>query len=448
MRRLARLLARLVRLERNARRSREDVLSRRDRRFRETLHRAYRETEFYPRYYRRHGLTEADLDSASPADLPPIDRETYVENFDDITPDPALTYDRVRSFAASAPPGERLLDRYVVVHSSGTTGDPTYFVYDADAWDTVLAACLRAVAGPGRFLSFLREAASDFRVAYVAVTGGRAGGVTTAREGIEGFGFDPLLVDVNAPLGEWVRRLDAFDPHAVVSYPSALETVADLVRDGRLSLSLSHALVTGEPFPPPLRRYVESVLGADVVDLYGATESIVIGAARSADDRLYLYDDLNYVEPAGERTYLTPLYNPAQPLIRYELDDRLAPPPEEGGGRLPFSTVGGVVGRRADLLWFVSADGSEEFLHPLVVEDVEHPGLKQFQFVRRSSREFEVVVQVRPGADPSAVRASVRGQVDAILAEKGLNGVDYEVREGDIPVDPETGKRPLVRDEA
>ena len=38
---------------------------------------------------------------------------------------------------------------------------------------------------------------------------------------------------------------------------------------------------------------------------------------------MYLFDDMNYIEVENGNMYITSLYNFVQPLIRYQITDRL-----------------------------------------------------------------------------------------------------------------------------
>ena len=54
------------------------------------------------------------------------------------------------------------------------------------------------------------------------------------------------------------------------------------------------------------------VFGGDVINYYGCTESLFIGAGSSWYDGIYLFDDVNYLETdAMNRLIITPLVNPA-----------------------------------------------------------------------------------------------------------------------------------------
>ncbi|MEF8914884.1 phenylacetate--CoA ligase family protein [Natronomonas sp.] len=445
MRQLVRLGWKLRELDKNAGLSREELLDLREERFRDLLHHAWDETDFYPDYYREHGISRDDLATIPSEEIPPLTKQQYIDNFDDLTTDDRLTREAIEEFLETHDRGARFENEYEVVHTSGTTGEPTHFVYSKEAWQTALAAGARAIKGDWNLLELLEEWITGYRVAYVAATQGRFGGVMAVRGATEGFNVDTLLVEVNRPMDDWKADFVDFRPNVLIGYPSAVKLVCDIEREDPLGLDIERIVTGGEPLSAELREYIETTFETEVFNVYGASESIIIGMERSSHDGMYLYDDLNYVEPAAEVTYLTPLYNRAQPLIRYELDDKLEPAERGDDEPLPFTKVESVVGRSEELMWFTTEDGPEEFLHPLVLDDIEAEGLIRYQFRPVDETTVEIRMELTDDADRDRVEAAVSEQFDAILDGKGLGHLDYElVAVDDIPVDPETGKRKMV----
>lgn len=126
--RLGRLFRNLRRLEGNADLDRKEIEALRERKFRALLRHAWEHTEFYPRYYTEHGIDRQDLDTIPIEELPSIDKETYVETFDALSTDDALTREAIDRFVETHDRDARFRGEYTVVHTSGTTGEPTYFV--------------------------------------------------------------------------------------------------------------------------------------------------------------------------------------------------------------------------------------------------------------------------------------------------------------------------------
>jgi phenylacetate-CoA ligase len=440
------LLYKSWRMGHNFSRSREDILKLREERFRKLLKYAYQHSPFYRDYYSSHGIHEEDLSEMPFADLPPIDKKEYIENFDRLTTREELTRSRIENFLQTTADREaKFLGEYTLVHSSGTTGTPTYFVYDRLAWDTVLAAGFRACEGEESVFRLIQGLFGGIRVAYIAATAGRFGGVMVANAGIKGYGFKRLIFNINNPLDSWVDRIQDFNPNVIIGYPSGVKILCDLLNKGKLSLSVFRLITGGEPLTAQLRDYLETTLETEVFNLYGASESIIIGLGRKKYGGIYLFDDINYVEPEEKCVYITPLYNYAQPLIRYRLSDKLKVAARSDNELLPFSKIEKVIGRNEDIIWFKNKDGVEDFIHPLVIDDIEVKGMKKYQFIQKSLSEFIINVNLDEGIELAEVEGEIRSQVDRILREKNLDNLDYRIcKVSELPVNPSTGKSPLV----
>lgn len=91
MRTKLRLLRKLWWLNSNARLDRSELLELRERLFRDLLRHAWDETEFYPEFYREHGIERDDLSDVAVDEIPPVDKEMYRENFDGFSSDARVT---------------------------------------------------------------------------------------------------------------------------------------------------------------------------------------------------------------------------------------------------------------------------------------------------------------------------------------------------------------------
>lgn len=89
-------------------------------------------------------------------------------------------------------------------------------------------------------------------------------------------------------------------------------------------MNVKRVISCGEPLSPGLRRFLKNVFRAEVVNFYGASESLALGVETEHEEGMILFDDLNLIEVVNGAMYLTSLYNFAQPLIRYRISDHLA----------------------------------------------------------------------------------------------------------------------------
>ncbi|MFB6206423.1 MAG: phenylacetate--CoA ligase family protein [Haloglomus sp.] len=447
----ARMLGFLVRLTSNAYRSRSAIERERDSRLETLLRHAYDESPFHRERFRAAGFDRSDLDADALAELPTMSAADLDDAFDRIVTDPAVRLADLRSFVRDSDDRhERFRGEYVALHSSGTTGDPTPFLFDEREWDRVLAAYMRSPVLAVGLRSFLSDLRGEVRAAYVGGVEGRFQGITVSEAVSDRLGEALEAIPPDTPPERMSERLRSFEPTRLVGYPTTLLSVAELAGTGDWMPTLDRVVSSGEPLPPDTRRTLREALGAPVDNTYAATEVGPLGLDPDGGSGMFLFDDWTVVELLDGRVVVTPLYNRTLPLVRYELGDRLVERDDGGGDRLPFRTAASVVGRTEERLRFegpsVPAGGGVLFATAL--NEVEAPGLANIQFVDAGASSFTVRVAPQPGAEAAAVRDRVRNEVESLLCARDLEGVDFEVREAPIEPDPLTGKAPLVVDTA
>lgn len=283
------------------------------------------------------------------------------------------------------------------------------------------------------------------RIVYIAATDGRYGGAMAVGDGIEGVHADQLFLDVKTPLAAWIRQIKEFKPNMVIGYPSAIKILGELVEKGEVSVDIFRIVSCGEPLGASLRNYLETIFEADVVNIYGASESLALGVETSHAEGMYLFDDLNYIEVDNGAMYLTSLYNYVQPLIRYCISDQLNLREPEDGSPYPFTLAGNIMGRNEDMMWFEDGRGNRDFLHPLVIEGFCLDGLLDYQFRQLDSHSFEMLAEVSDTGKIKEIREEMMKQMARLLKEKSLEYVRFSIRfVGEIRPDQRTGKKRLI----
>ena len=123
-------------------------------------------------------------------------------------------------------------------------------------------------------------------------------------------------------------------PTVIATYPTTALMLAEETRAGRLRIAPAEIWTGGETLTPAMRRFVEESFGCRVGNSYGASEFLAIGAECRCG-QMHLNEDWVILEsvdehlapvPDGEpghTTLLTNLANHVQPLIRYDLGDRV-----------------------------------------------------------------------------------------------------------------------------
>ena len=435
----------LYRLKKNMKLSAEKMRSLQNGKLRKLLRFAWEHSAYYRAVFERAGITEEQLDTLPLSCFPTIDKQALLEHFDELVTVPDLKQENLREFdAREAADRKPYQGKYHVVHSSGSTGKPGYFVYDGDAWSQMLLGIIRAALWGMSMPQILRLLMKRPRIVYIAATDGRYGGAMAVGDGTRGVGASQLYLDIKTPVTEWISQLKAFKPNIVIGYPSAIKILAQLMENGEVSLDVERVISCGEPLGTNLRTYLEKIFRTQVVNFYGSSESLALGVETNPKDGMLLFDDMNVIEVENGVMYLTCLYNYAQPLIRYRLSDRLTLKAPEGG-ELPFTRAVGLLGRNEDVLWFEDGRGNREFLHPLAIEGFCIEGLKDYQFRQTTKDTFEMFAETEHGASKERIRQEMLQQMREILSEKKLDFVQFYVNfVNEILPDIRTGKKPLI----
>jgi len=365
--------------------------------------------------------------------LRPVHKRELMQHFADWVTDPALTLPALRAFVKDrSHRGEAFLGRYLVWESSGSSGEPALFVQDERA--LAVADALEAARGPISLGAsniwtdlWIGNGAGPERIALVAATEGHFASVVAferARELNPWLGATSHSFSFLQPMAHLVEQLNAFAPTVLASYPSMAWVLSEEQRAGRLKIA-PHALWTGgETLTPATRRTLGERFHAPVRDSYGASECFLI-ANECRCGRLHLNADWVILEPVdeygqpvpagefGATTLLTNLSNLVQPIIRYDLGDRvrLLPAACACGSALPAIEV---QGRADDVLTLEDAHGHAVHLAPLALTTVleDEAGVFDFQLSQNGPHSLRLDVFGGRSSDGAgkALRAFLRGQ--------------------------------------
>ena len=386
----------LYRLKRNVKLSAEKMRSLQDGKLRKLLRFAWEHSAYYRAAFEKAGITEEQLDTLPLSCFPTIDKQTLLEHFDELVTVPDLKQENLREFdAGEAADRKPYQGKYHVVHSSGSTGKPGYFVYDEDAWSQMLLGIIRAALWGMSMPQILRLLMKRPRIVYIAATDGRYGGAMAVGDGTRGVGASQLYLDIKTPVTEWIRQLKEFRPNIVIGYPSAIKILAQLMENGEVSLDAERVISCGEPLGSSLRAYLENIFRTQVVNFYGASESLALGVETDLEEGMLLFDDMNIIE----------------------VED----------------------------LWFEDGRGNRECLHPLAIEGFCIEGLKDYQFRQTTKDTFEMYAETGNGVSREQIRQEMLLRMRKILAEKKLDYVQFYVNfVEEILPDIQTGKKPLI----
>lgn len=429
----------------------EAVRRSQDERFRALLRHAVAHSAFYRDKYR--GI---DVERCAVTDLPTVTKGELMANFDRVVTDPAVTRAGLERFIDDpANVGELFLGKYPVCHTSGSQGQPMLVVQDRLVLDLLFAFQMtRGNVGYHR-LGPLEALTRLFSPARLAVVISKPGFFPSAwawkhlPEPMRPF-IKLLYVQGNDP--DLVAKLNDFGPTTLSSTPTTLDTLA--VKADQLKLSKLQQVVTwSEVLTEPARGRIAGAFGVPVLDTYGCGECIYLstgcpthaGTHVNADWAvLEVVDEHDAPVPTGtlgSKALLTNLANFVQPLIRYEVGDRLAlaTAPCACGSRLP--RIDRIGGRSGDVFWVKSGSGYRTLsAYPFQHAFEYLRSVREWQATQEARNRIVVRFEMLPGAVLDLPTA--RERLNERLALNGF-GAELEVSFEVVPrlvADVGTGK--------
>ncbi|MEK9281820.1 phenylacetate--CoA ligase family protein [Bradyrhizobium sp. ISRA442] len=401
-------------------------------------------------YYRElyQGLPER-IESSSV--LPVANKQELMRHFDDWVTDREVSFAAVRAFVDNPELiGQRLLGKYSVATTSGTTGTPGIFLLDKHNWTVTLAFSLRMMIGALSASEIFCLLVRGGRTASVLAMGGHyigAASFAAIRANWSARRFRAL--PAQAPLRNLVTELNRFHPALLIGYAGVMALLAAEQDAGRLHIRPVLVLPTSEGLSQDGYDRIAKAFHAKVRTVYVATECLfmAIGCEHgwhhvNSDWAILEPVDASYQPvPPGEEAHtvlVSNLANRVQPILRYDLGDRILqrPDPCPCGNPLPAIRVRG---RAADILTFPTERGEKVAMPSLALEIDHVPGVELFQIVQTAPTQLRVRLHPAADADPNRVWRAVHSELTKLLNEHGLGQVSVELA-AEPPVPSSAGK--------
>ena len=402
---------------------------------------------------RYRDLPHGEIDAAA---LAPVGKRELMHRFDDWVTDPAIRRGGVEKFVADPGRiGDLYAGRYAVWKSSGSTGEPGLFVHDVSAlatYDAMIAAQIQAPAVAAAYAFGIVAHAG--RAALIAATGEHFASISSwrrlARTAHPGATVE---MSVMQPVAEWVDALNRHQPAFIASYSTVLALLAAEQVARRLKVSPAIVWAGGEQLTEAARRAIERAFGCLVIDEYGASEclSMAFGCPAgwlhvNADWVIVEPVDRDYrASPPGELSHtalLTNLANRVQPIIRYDIGDRVLanPRPCACGSPLPAIRI---EGRCDEIVTLRRADGARVDLLPMALTTAieEASGLHWFQIVQRDDESLAVRFCEEAPQRRRAVWQAARKALRTLLDRHALANVRVDLDA--LPPQPHPGSGKL-----
>lgn len=406
-----------------------------ERRLHRLVRHAMQHSPFYRKLYRG-----VNPDTFQLQDLPPINKQTLMSNFDDINTQPGIKLKDLEAWIGKEKPVDSLFKkRFKVFKTSGSSGKGAILVYDnKEIWKSTAYEIARGMGG-NIFLDLPKIFSCGFvrkplGVAVIAVIGPHHGTASGMFGLIPSFFLPSEGFSVNLSDEKIIEDLNRFNPFVIVAYPTKLEMLAHAQLEGKLTIRPKYIKTISEVLTPSAKALIEKAFGVGVRDTYAASEAAVMAGECEQSNGLHVHEDACLVEPVdkdgnlvkeGElshKVYVTNLLKYVQPLIRYELEDVISLTHEPCPCGLQTPRIEAVYGRNFDMLWVRMADGSFRHLHPQGVD--AHitlvKGVKNYQVIQEDFNRLKVYILLDPDANEKETLGEVKKSLLHTLRETGV----------------------------
>ena len=235
------------------------------------------------------------------------------------------------------------------------------------------------------------------------------------------------LIDMSADTDQQIDWLARRRPNYLTAYSATLRPLAERALERSIDLKFEAIIGVSNLVSDETRRLCRTVLGAPLIDQYGADEAGSIATQCRHCGLYHIAAEtilVEIVDPAGRpcapgatgRVVITPLYAYATAFIRYEIGDYATVGQPDPSCPIRLPTLSRIIGRFRNT--FRMADG--RILYPLfsIARLRDFVPLLQFQIVQTSYDEVKVRYVPAPGAglaDAAGLGDYLRQEIDQSL---------------------------------
>jgi phenylacetate-coenzyme A ligase PaaK-like adenylate-forming protein len=228
---------------------------------------------------------------------------------------------------------------------------------------------------------------------------------------------------VTLPLCAIVEGLNRINGRTLMTYASMLATLAAEARAGRLIISPRRIIAVAEALLPEIRDAAMDAWGAPIANSWGTSEGGVVARGCYRDTGMHLSDDLLLVEPVDEnneavpcgvesaKVYLTNLFNPLLPLIRYEISDQVMFLDSPCACGSAYRRIADIQGRLDEVFRYPGG----VFVHPHVFRSIlgRNARVNEYQ-VRQTLRGADVLMCADGPVEIESLTRAIEAELDSV----------------------------------
>ncbi len=404
---------------------------------------AYERSPFYQKFHK--GLTGQPLH-----ELPILTKALMMEHFDELVTDRSLHLKEVRAFATQGEAGQRYKNRYWVNATSGSSGQPGFFLFDEAEWTYILASFARGQEWSGVRINLTQRQ----RMATVAsISPWHMSSQVSAT--VKSWWRPSLRVPASQPLSKTVDELNGWQPEVLIAYASMARILAEEQLAHRLHINPKIVYVASEVLTAQTRKRAAEAWSDEPFNQYAATETASIAAEHQSCRHMHFFEDLVITEnvdehnrpvPPGEygaKILVTTLFSRTQPLIRYEINDSIRVSTKSHDCGMPFAVLDSIQGRVEDTLTLPSLSGGEVTIRPLVLNRImDIVPVSGWQVIEQADNGLIVLLA---GTRDRMPDETLVDQISKSLAQEGARVPYIQIQHvSEIPKTA-SGKAPLIK---
>lgn len=382
-------------------------------------------------------------DSFQLEDLPVTNKIELMNNFNDWLTDNNVNLNKIEEFTNNIENiGHMINNKYLVFKTSGSTGNPLTVLYDKKTIDVQSSiAALRTFARKEDLKSFIKNGKTT---AGIFASDGfyLACGMSKYLQLKMPKKKNKITIDVNEKEEKIIEELNKFNPSMLSGYPSNLALLSNYKE---LNIKPQIVITGGELLTDEIREKLKNKFNCYVQTHYSCTEAGEI-ACECSEKHLHINEDWVIVEPVdknnnpvgygvlSDKVLITNLSNYIQPIIRYELTDRIILHKEKCNCGKDSNWLE-IEGRTDDTLEFENNTLISPMSFYKILTNIKE--ITRFQLIQKSHQKLELRLD---SLKKDIAFKQAKKELQEFLSSKNINNVEIFLSEESPSVNKLSGK--------